>query len=69
MKHEIKTDGMLNGFVRPRPGEGFYMCRKCGERFHRHINDMDLFDRIGLPLVKCPKCGSFSTKRDERWVH
>jgi len=57
-----------NGFMPPRPGEGLYVCRKCGERFSSHKN-LGFFSLIGLARVRCPECGSFNTARDPLVVY
>jgi DNA-directed RNA polymerase subunit RPC12/RpoP len=57
-----------NGYMPPRPGEGLFICRKCGKRFSPYKSS-GLFELIRLPFVKCPHCGSFNTSRDPLVVY
>jgi len=60
--------GQTNGCMPPPPGEGQYICRNCGKRFSSHKSS-GLFALIGLPIVKCPQCGSGNTTRDPMVVY
>jgi DNA-directed RNA polymerase subunit RPC12/RpoP len=71
MKLKVKPEGIANhanGFMPPRPGEGLYICRKCGERFSIRKSPC-FFSIIGLARVRCPECGSFNTTRDPMVVY
>lgn len=72
MELENKSSNIINqsnGFVMPRSGDGGpHICKECGHNF-LHRGNRSLFDVFKSPFVKCPKCGSFKTKRDSGYVY
>jgi len=68
MEQKGMQGGIINhkeGFMPPRPGEGLYICRKCGAHFS-NVRNRFLSNIIGGLFVKCPVCGSFDTARDPK---
>jgi DNA-directed RNA polymerase subunit RPC12/RpoP len=71
MKSENKTNGFAshtNGFARPLPGNGFYICHKCRNRFN-NTRERIFSEIFGDLLVRCPECGSFHVARDPAIVY
>jgi len=67
MKQKGMLGGIVNhteGFIPPRPGEGLYICRKCGKHF-TNMRSHILSEIIGGLFVMCPECGSFYTERNQ----
>jgi DNA-directed RNA polymerase subunit RPC12/RpoP len=56
----MKTSIIYSGV--PFPGNGFYICRNCGNRFLNKRSRI-LSELIGDLLVRCPKCKSLRTQR------
>jgi DNA-directed RNA polymerase subunit RPC12/RpoP len=71
MKSKNEANGFAfhtNGFARPLPGNGFYICHKCKKQFS---NKRERFfsEIFGDLFVRCPECGSFHVARDPAIVY